>query len=244
MINELTPEQEVQIASYREKWRAIALCTDRVDPEQVTAVIQAAYEVVHRAVPEIVFCSSPRAALQFLQQRVHPDQSLGKRLAVKLGKQFHDRLFHWFKKQLGIKVFDAVSQQLFPQLSINFSTLIDHQLEKKLGAELFQTLYDDATNHLTPEAHILGSCEFDFFIAVLNCTYDPPLWKLNQELVQHCGWIYPYDKIAIVCDRPTHLSLDTEGFLHAENEPAIAFSDGFCLHAQHGELIDLESNPS
>jgi len=238
LIYELTPDQEAQIAVYREKWRSIALCTDRVDFEKTTAVIREAYSVIRREPPEIIFCQSPYAALQYLQQRVHPDQSLGKRLALKLGKQFHDRLFHWFKKQLGIKVFDSVSRQLSPALSVNFSTLIDYQLEKLIGAELFQAFYDDATNHLLPESYILGSCEFDFFIAVLHCTHDPPMWELNQKLIQHCGWIYPYDKIAIVCDRPTHLSLNAEGFLHAEGEPAIAFSDGFCIHAQQGELLD------
>jgi hypothetical protein len=238
LLNELTLEQEAQIASYRDKWRTIALCTDRVDPQQATAVIQAAYAVVRRQPPEVVFCPSPHAALQLLKERIHPDQSLGKRLAFKLGKQFHDRLFHWFKKQLGIKVFDLVSQQLSPQLSINFSTLMDAQLEKHLGPELFQSLYEDTLNHLMPESYICGSCGFDFFIAVLNCTYDPPMWKLNQDLIQHCGWIYPYDKIAIVCDRPTHLSLDAEGFLHAVGKPAIVFSDGFCVHAHHGEQAD------
>jgi hypothetical protein len=115
LIYELTPDQEAQIAVYREKWRSIALCTDRVDFEKTTAVIREAYSVIRREPPEIIFCQSPYAALQYLQQRVHPDQSLGKRLALKLGKQFHDRLFHWFKNNWASR-FSTRFRGRFPQL--------------------------------------------------------------------------------------------------------------------------------
>ncbi|MDZ7957316.1 MAG: hypothetical protein RMY34_05335 [Aulosira sp. DedQUE10] len=48
-----------------------------------------------------------------------------------------------------------------------------------------------------------------------------------DQLFENCGWIFPYEKICIVCDRPRKISLDTENRLHAEGEPAIQFSDGW-----------------
>jgi hypothetical protein len=40
-----------------------------------------------------------------------------------------------------------------------------------------------------------------------------------------------------ICERPTKLLLDSENRLHAEDEPAIEYADGFNVWAHHGVLI-------
>ncbi len=39
IIAELSPEQEATLPSYRDKWQAIAMLTERSDRNKVTAVI-------------------------------------------------------------------------------------------------------------------------------------------------------------------------------------------------------------
>ena len=54
------------------------------------------------------------------------------------------------------------------------------------------------------------------------------------ELAKNCFWWYPFEKLCIVCDRPSSLALDGQGRLHNESGPAMAFSDGYSLYAIHG----------
>jgi len=52
------------------------------------------------------------------------------------------------------------------------------------------------------------------------------------------GWWWPHADFAIVCDRPTVLSRDSDGQLHAERGPAIAWEDGFALYFWHGKPVE------
>ncbi|MBD1903830.1 hypothetical protein H6F83_28475 [Coleofasciculus sp. FACHB-125] len=74
----------------------------------------------------------------------------------------------------------------------------------------------------------------DYAISVLNVIYNSERWEVYQSLVSHCGWIFPYEGICLVCERPTKLSFDSDYRLHAEREPAIEFADGYRLYYQHG----------
>ncbi|MEH1857796.1 MAG: hypothetical protein V7L21_07330 [Nostoc sp.] len=63
LIEKLTPEQEALIPVYREKWRAIALSTERIDREKAAEAVKATYVFISMEEPEIVFFDSPNAAL-------------------------------------------------------------------------------------------------------------------------------------------------------------------------------------
>lgn len=54
-------------------------------------------------------------------------------------------------------------------------------------------------------------------------------------MIKECGWILPFKKFCIVCDRPRIISFDSEYRLHAEGgRPAIQFADGYSLYAYYG----------
>ncbi|MFJ8787738.1 DUF6745 domain-containing protein [Streptomyces sp. NPDC102462] len=48
------------------------------------------------------------------------------------------------------------------------------------------------------------------------------------------GWWWPYEKTVIVCERPVELHRDEAGRLDRGDGPALAFPDGFALHAWRG----------
>lgn len=77
----------------------------------------------------------------------------------------------------------------------------------------------------------------DFYISVLNGDRDPVKWRAFQLLVANCGWIYPFEKVCIVCDRPRILSFDSQHRLHAEGAPAIQFADGYSVYSYHGVTL-------
>nr|WP_199295038.1 hypothetical protein [Trichocoleus sp. FACHB-832] len=76
--------------------------------------------------------------------------------------------------------------------------------------------------------------DFCVFVFNLNSAENLKEWIVFQSIVKNCGWIYPYEKIAIVCDRPRVLSFDNQQRLHAEGSPAIQFAAGYSLYAYHG----------
>ena len=73
MIDQLTPEQAALIPVYREKWRAIALSTERIDRQKAAQSLQEAYRVSGLVEPEILFAPSPDDALD--QVLRHPSYS-------------------------------------------------------------------------------------------------------------------------------------------------------------------------
>ena len=58
-IEKLTPEQKALIPVYREKWRRIALSTERLDRTKAETSIKAAYIALGKPEPEVQFYSSP-----------------------------------------------------------------------------------------------------------------------------------------------------------------------------------------
>ena len=60
------------------------------------------------------------------------------------------------------------------------------------------------------------------------------------EVSRTCGWVWTFTGCAIITDRPLSLSFDDRKLLHSETGPAIAYRDGFAVHAWHGVRIPAE----
>ncbi|GAA0941857.1 DUF6745 domain-containing protein [Nonomuraea longicatena] len=55
-----------------------------------------------------------------------------------------------------------------------------------------------------------------------------------QRVARAGGWWWPYERVVLMCERPSLLRLDDLGRPHNGDGPALAFPDGFALHAWHG----------
>lgn len=56
-------------------------------------------------------------------------------------------------------------------------------------------------------------------------------------VAKSAGWWIPLDTVAIVCERPSALSIDARDRLHCENGPAVAFRDGHKYYFWHGVTV-------
>ncbi|GAA4526818.1 MULTISPECIES: DUF6745 domain-containing protein [Nonomuraea] len=54
------------------------------------------------------------------------------------------------------------------------------------------------------------------------------------------GWWWPFERVAIVTGRPAEIHLDELGRLHRADGPALAYPDGFALHAWHGMPVPAD----
>ncbi|MEU6624139.1 DUF6745 domain-containing protein [Streptomyces litmocidini] len=56
----------------------------------------------------------------------------------------------------------------------------------------------------------------------------------------HAGWWWPYENAAVLCERPVELHRDEAGRLDRGDGPALAFRDGFALHAWRGMRVSAD----
>lgn len=181
MITELTAEQEALIPVYREKWRAIALSTERIDRQAVAAAVGAAYKADGLEAPQILFFTSPKAAWK----------KLGNKLKEQIGNSiylsFREQLFYELQRQLDYQILNRLYTQtdklMWKQMGIRqFSELLATQVYKRRNKSHYRRIY--------PEVMACQSSLFDFCASVLGCTYDELIWSAHQSITIHCGWTF------------------------------------------------------
>lgn len=247
-IDEITPQQESFMPSYREKWHEIAFSTNRIDPQKAIEAVQSVYELLKLPNPEIQLFDSLYAAAivaKPLYERPYFTEDGFSPHANKLIGKLHEKFYinninaigHWD---------EFISSQLRPDATSE----IDRQLSESLNDYLlegksksFSSGYEFSW-FVPLHWYAREGGFFDFHFSVVNHTlfepYDKYAWEVFQKLVQSCGWIIPFENICLVCDRPTQFLFDSENLLHTEGEAAIKFIDGNGLYSYHGVTLPMQ----
>ncbi|MFB2975530.1 leucine-rich repeat domain-containing protein [Microseira sp. BLCC-F43] len=216
------PISDLSIArSHEEKWHTLS--QKPIDPQKAKEAIKSAYAVIGKAEPEMIFCSSPYAGIPLLQA------------CENLGEPLADELSQSTSKLLNPELWDSLSRLTVFQPGEDIKQQLDQQLEDD-GFDVY--------GYITPEDPLCTIALTEYCVSKLGCVLDretqEAFYCLNQ-LFEHCGWIWAYEKVCIVCDRPTQLFFDNEYRLHAEGQPAIQFSDGYSLYSYHGVTLPEKS---
>lgn len=232
VISTLTSEQEDLIPVYRDKWRAIALSTERINHDNVTQAIESVYTLMGEKQPKILFFDSPYAALKnFIGHPRKWQWQLPNPLITQLGKQIH--------LQLGCQLRDRLSSELWGQLYSQLSRLV-YPLREQVRSHVKMPI----DSFIEPMLWACSASLFDFSISVLDCECDRTTWQAFESLVKNCGSIFllesyepqleQIEKICLVCDRPIKVSFAPEQHLHLA-EPVIQFADGYSLYVDGEE---------
>ncbi len=128
-------------------------------------------------------------------------------------------------------------------------TTLKNLLKETLSESLWQFLWHFSFNpqrlepvqFLCPEQWIWNSPIFSvfnqaFYRDLWNFSVDEKRWQLWENILNHCGWLLPFENYCIVCQRANYL-FDNRGFLHADGQPAIAFADGTAFYYYHGVAL-------
>jgi len=256
----LTSEQQALIPYYREKWRKITLSTEPVDREKATAAVKAAYAAIGFQEPEIIFCESPYAACQRLALEPREKLAVGllehmifelwfknnnaiyDSIDVKFGRGLREELYS--QLETGLRENErwaTIWNQLEAQMEQDSGEKLRSCLQEKLWVEQALGFFKDQpeeiqiANYIGANQYAKQCSHFDFYKELLNGDADACQdWEVFYDLVQNCGWIFPYQQICLVCDRPRIVSLDEDALLHAEAAPAMEFADGFSIYTYHG----------
>lgn len=257
MISRLTEEQDEVLPIYREKWRSIATMTEPIDREKVASAIKATYAEINYPEPEILFYTNPISAIERLFAVKNFKEYTGPCINGKFSKRVFEHIQHLIKRQLDEALFIRLRNKIQfpdfphyptetnPQASF-FPEGVERLIEVQLLTDFdkpefeFTNICDLSLTLTRPAGWSIWGCMFDFCISVLELQHDKRKWGVLQDLMQCCGFIFLFEKVCIVCDRPCKLSFDQMNKLHAEGEPAIQFADGYSVYAHHGRHLSEE----
>ncbi|GAA3589285.1 hypothetical protein GCM10022198_11420 [Klugiella xanthotipulae] len=68
-------------------------------------------------------------------------------------------------------------------------------------------------------------------------------WRGHSEVMRNVPLWWALRDVAILCERPTQMSLDEQGRLHSDTGPCISFADGWGFHARHGVRVAAGIDP-
>lgn len=234
MIEKLTPEQEDLMLVYDEKWIQIMYSTEPIDCEKAAEAVKQAYLAIDEKEPEIIFCHSPYESVN-LVLRCKSITQLYEEFGVNLVDRFTEKLYDKTLHSIMAQASNKLSSQLYRKAWMSFSEIFKKLLESIFCHEPFHYNEDYEFLDYIIWAELAARCDFCF--SVLKCKYHRRRWQALKSLTMHCGWIFPYKKVCIVCDRPRILSFDSQHRLHAEGDPAIQFADGYSLYSYHGVTL-------
>ena len=230
-ISKLTAKQTADLAVHREHWREIGLSTQPADFEKAKKAISWIYEhKLGKPAPMFLCFSSPMMCV----------------LAIAAIKQLAKGARKGPLSKLNLS--SQLSSQLFSQLSSQLYSQLDSQLDSQLVSQLVSQNLKDAWSSFYKSWMMTGQSTvswvaFHTFAAKIGVKYDAGLWTFFEawaSLGESVSWWSVYDGVCIISDRPRTLSYDAERRLHSETGPAIAFSDGWAVHAWHGTRIPAE----
>ncbi|WP_293332127.1 leucine-rich repeat domain-containing protein [Microcoleus sp. CAWBG58] len=229
--------------------KRLTLSTRPIDAEQATAAVKVAYAAIGLEAPEVIICSSPRDAFLQIFNLLKCDRSPNfldrgcrNRSGQKLDwKSMSRSIVTEFASHL-VWEYEIRGMRIDPEADSTLSSLMNEFADEYARSEPtmghgFSDYLSDLTSPETPTNLFKEIYLTELYISLLGVNLSQKaqeILRCQKLLLEDCGFIFPFEKICVVCDRPRHLRFDSENRLHAEAEPAIEFADGWNFYYYHG----------
>jgi hypothetical protein len=168
--------------------------------------------------------------------------SLGASLRASLWASLRDSLWDSLRASLGDSLGDSLRASLGASLRDSLGASLRDSLGASLGASLRASLWADLANCWWGQHESYWIAFYLFCRDVVGVSYDAKRSRqldLWADVARSCSWWWPYDNYVIACERSTVASLEN-GRLHAASGPALAFADGWEVHAWRGTRVPAE----
>ena len=227
----------------------LALSTKPIDAEKAIEAVKVAYAAIGLEEPEIIICRSPRDAFLQIFNFLKSDRSENCSNEWSWNRAGQKLDWKWMSPSI---VGEFASPQVWryelermtieSEADSTLSSLINEWVDEYKRSEqtkgnvfpdrLFSLKYPDPPTTLFKEIYLT---ELYVSSSGINLSQKAQeILRCQNLLFEHCGFIFPFEKICAVCDRPRHLRFDSQNRWHAEGKPAIEFADGWNFYYYHG----------
>ncbi|WP_107309359.1 DUF6745 domain-containing protein [Streptomyces sp. TP-A0356] len=219
------PVDEVQ------RWREYATAAVPADRADAEEGVRLAYRRAGLAEPErVVWAGSPREGVTLIREM--PDPGANVREAVRTAPWALER--RRMSEALGASGWSARWSATGGRLWDSTQALVDRIRTGVLEELAEGDRRTEARIRLILLGAVLGQHDAPWLAAFR--TDRAPLDGLAQ-VCRSAGWWWPFEKVAVVCERPVALHRDEAGRLDRADGPALAFPDGFALYAWRGMRV-------
>ncbi|MEU2075399.1 DUF6745 domain-containing protein [Streptomyces sp. NPDC013489] len=240
----------------RDTWRAVAAATGPADRAAAEAGVRLAYRTAGLAEPErVLWADSPLAAVALVRGLAGQGRSVRDEVRTRPWaeerRRLHDALgpagwaAHWqatgahlwdLTRSLADRIRAGVTQAA--TAAVPAAPADPAAAEDSGGAALPAPSGREATAvRLVLLDAVLGQHDAAWLAAFEG--QGDRLAGLAAVAAQ-AGWWWPYEKVAVVCERPVELHRDEAGRLDRGDGPALAFADGFALYAWRGMSVPAD----
>ena len=215
-IETLTPEQIGRFGEFTERWTAIGLSTELADRPRAEAAVALMYEIAGLAPPRVVWCGSPLSmALTRAITLKHSD----------LPKAVWESVWASVRASVWASVRESVRESVGESVGES----VRASVRASVGASVWESVGGQ---------HEAGWLVFyRYFHDVLGLREETQRLDGLWEFAQSAGWAIPCRSVCFVAERHTTLHRDERGRLHCEDGPAVAYPDGWQIHAIHGVRV-------
>ncbi|MEG3988715.1 leucine-rich repeat domain-containing protein [Microcoleus sp. S28C3] len=226
--------------------KRLTLSTGPIDGQKATKAIKVAYAAIGLEEPSVIICSSPRDAYLQIFDRLKGDhsQNCSDEYSNRLGKN----LDHKWRSPVGefaspaVWKYELSCMTMEPEADSTLSSLMNEFVDSYVRSErtvgkVFPDYLEGLEYPKTPTTLFKEIYLTQWYISSLGINLSQKaqeIFRCQKLLFEHCGLIFPFEKICLVCDRPRHLRFESQNRLHAEAEPAIEFADGWNFYYYHG----------
>jgi hypothetical protein len=250
--------------TYRAKGQAMARSTERLDQRRAIAAIEALFEIQHKPIPQIELCAGPYEAAQRIQAWMldHPSGPapeadgpycrLNERFDHQITSLRDTKAFQTVQRSLDRQIQRSLSGDLWAILQRHWVTDVPLRVgfdEWEMGPwseyRFYPIWYLDL--HQASSVAASRASLYDFVVNGLGAggsglggsgrAWNADLFQVYQWLASNCGWVFFYQDMCLICDRPVQVQMDLAQRLHAQGEAAIAFGDGYACRVNHGIVV-------
>ncbi|MFD4018998.1 DUF6745 domain-containing protein [Streptomyces sindenensis] len=221
-------------------WRSVAAATGRADRTAAEAGVRRAYRTAGLAEPDrIIWAASPRAAVETVEKLTDAGRSVREEVRTRPWADERRRMYD----ELGPAGWSALWSATGAQLWETTAALAE-RIRTGVVADLAPRSQDAAAVRLVLLDAVLGQHDAAWLAA-----FDGHGDRLAglAEVARNAGWWWPYEHAVVITERPDVLHRDEAGRLDHGEGPALAYGDGFALHAWRGMPVPaafLEELPS
>ncbi|WP_097875550.1 DUF6745 domain-containing protein [Streptomyces sp. ms184] len=208
-------------------WRSVAAATGRADRAAAEAGVRRAYRTAGLAEPDrIIWAASPRAAVGTVKKLTDAGRSVREEVRTRPWADERRRMYD----ELGPAGWSALWSATGAQLWETTAALAE-RIRTGVVADLAPRPQDEGAVRLVLLDAVLGQHDAAWLAA-----FDGHGDRLAglAEVARNAGWWWPYENAVVITERPDVLHRDEAGRLDHGEGPALAYGDGFALHAWRG----------